>query len=197
MESPLIAIQLLWINLVTDSFPAIALGIEPPDMNIMNKKPYTKGIFSDGLWNKIIIEGMMIGALTLLAFNIGNNLYNLEIGRTMAFIVLGLSELTHSLNIKSEESIVNKAFFNNKYLIGAIVIGTLLQVIVVIIPQTATIFRVIPLNFEQWIYTALISLAPIPIMELQKKLNNYIYGQRIYKTEEKKSRVIKKESVLY
>ena len=81
LESPLLAIQLLWINLVTDSFPAIALGLEPVDKNIMNKKPNSpkKGIFADGLWGKIFVEGTMIGILTLFAFSVGNNLYGLEI----------------------------------------------------------------------------------------------------------------------
>lgn len=81
LETPLLAIQLLWINLVTDSFPAIALGLEPPDKNIMNRKPNDskKGIFADGLWGKIFIEGTMIGILTLFAFSLGNNLYGLEI----------------------------------------------------------------------------------------------------------------------
>ena len=90
LKSPLLAIQLLWINLVTDSFPAIALGLEPPEKDIMNKKPRNpkKGIFADGLWNKIIIEGVMIGILTLLAFSIGNKLYGIEVARTMAFVVI-------------------------------------------------------------------------------------------------------------
>ena len=81
LESPLLAIQLLWINLVTDSFPAIALGLEPVNKNIMNKKPNSpkKGIFADGLWGKIFVEGTMIGILTLFAFSVGNNLYGLEI----------------------------------------------------------------------------------------------------------------------
>lgn len=81
LESPLLAIQLLWINLVTDSFPAIALGLEPTDENIMNKKPNDpkKGVFADGLWGKIFVEGTMIGILTLFAFSLGNNLYGLEV----------------------------------------------------------------------------------------------------------------------
>lgn len=80
LDTPLLAIQLLWINLVTDSFPAIALGLEPPDKNIMNKKPNDskKSIFADGLWSRIFIEGIMIGMLTLFAFSLGNNLYGLE-----------------------------------------------------------------------------------------------------------------------
>ena len=107
LKSPLLAIQLLWINLVTDSLPAIALGLEPADKDIMNRKPRDnkKGIFADGLWSKIFLEGTMLGMLTLFAFSIGNNLYGLEVGRTMAFVALGMLELVHSFNIKSEESI--------------------------------------------------------------------------------------------
>ena len=106
-ETPLLAIQLLWINLVTDSIPAIALGLEPEDKNIMNRKPKDarKGIFSDGLWGKIIVEGTMIGVLTLFIFSLGNKLYGIEVARTMAFISLGMIEMVHSFNIKSDESI--------------------------------------------------------------------------------------------
>lgn len=107
LKSPLLAIQLLWINLVTDSLPAIALGLEPVDKDIMNRKPRDnkKGIFAEGLWSKIFLEGTMLGMLTLFAFSLGNNLYGLEVGRTMAFMALGMLELVHSFNIKSEESI--------------------------------------------------------------------------------------------
>ena len=107
LKSPLLAIQLLWINLVTDSLPAIALGLEPEDKDIMNRKPRDskKGIFADGLWSKIFLEGTMLGVLTLFAFSIGNKLYGIEVGRTMAFVALGMLELVHSFNIKSEESI--------------------------------------------------------------------------------------------
>ncbi len=107
LKSPLLAIQLLWINLVTDSLPAIALGLEKPDANSMQKKPVDskKGLFADGLWAKIGTEGTMIGMLTLFAFSLGNSQYGLEVGRTMAFISLGMLELVHCFNIKSEESI--------------------------------------------------------------------------------------------
>lgn len=130
MNSPLLAIQLLWVNLVTDSFPAIALGLEPEDKNIMNRKPKEakKGIFSDGLWGKIIVEGTMLGMLTLLIFSIGNKLYNLEIARTMAFVTLGLIEMMHSFNIRSEESIFKCGIFKNKYLCLAFILGVIMQV---------------------------------------------------------------------
>ena len=77
LETPLLAIQLLWINLVTDSFPAIALGMEPAEKDIMNRKPNDskKSIFADGLWEKIFVEGFMIGILTLFAFSLGNGFY--------------------------------------------------------------------------------------------------------------------------
>ena len=95
LKSPLIAIQLLWINLVTDSLPAIALGLEKPEKDIMQRKPIDskKGIFANGLWNKIILEGTMIGVLTLVAFSIGNKYYTLEVARTMAFLSIGFLEL--------------------------------------------------------------------------------------------------------
>lgn len=173
LKSPLLAIQLLWINLVTDSIPAIALGLENPEKDIMKKKPRNprKGIFADGLWQKIFIEGSMIGILTLLAFSLGNNLYGMEIGRTMAFVTLGLLELVHCFNIKSEESIFKggiRGLFENKYLIGAFLLGVVLQVGVVFIPALANIFKLVSLNHTQWIYTVGISVMPIIIMEFQK-----------------------------
>ena len=87
LKSPLLAIQLLWINLVTDSLPAIALGLEPPEKNIMSKKPRDpkKSLFSDGLWSKIFVEGIMLGILTLFAFSLGNKLFGLEVRKNNGF----------------------------------------------------------------------------------------------------------------
>ena len=173
LKSPLLAIQLLWINLVTDSLPAIAIGLEPPEKDIMERKPVNskKGIFADGLWNKIITEGIMIGMLTLVAFSIGNKFYGVETGRTMAFIAMGLLELVHSFNIKSEQSIFKTGILENKFLIGSFVLGFLVQTIVVLVPNLAQIFKLVPLNQIQWFITLGISILPIPIIELQKKTN--------------------------
>lgn len=183
LETPLLAIQLLWINLVTDSFPAIALGMEPAEKDIMNRKPNDskKSIFADGLWEKIFVEGFMIGILTLFAFSLGNKLYGLQVGRTMAFISLSMLELVHSFNVRSEESLFKAGLFKNKYLIGAFLIGTILQVGVVVIPKIADIFDVVLLNNKQWIYTAIISILPLVIVEIQKKINTIRFERPVYK----------------
>ena len=173
LKSPLLAIQLLWINLVTDSLPAIALGLEKPEADIMDKKPRDskKGIFADGLWQRIITEGTMLGILTLVAFSVGNYLYDIEVGRTMAFVSLGLLELVHSFNIKSEESIFKVGLFENKYLMGAFILGVILQIVVVVIPSVAEVFKLVPLTQVQWMYTFGISILPLVIMEIQKAFN--------------------------
>ncbi len=188
LETPLLAIHLLWINLVTDSFPAIGLGLEPEDKYIMNRKPKNpkKGLFADGLWFKIFFEGCMIGILTLLAFYIGSTQYGINVGRTMAFLTLGLTELIHSLNIRSDESLFEIGLFKNKYLIFAFLLGAILQIGVSIIPQVATIFDVMPLSPIQWIYTIVISICPLFIMEAKKKLHEVRHGKVIYSFNTKK-----------
>ena len=188
LESPLLAIQLLWINLVTDSIPAIALGLERPEIDIMDKKPKNpkKGIFADGLWGNIFVEGMMIGILTLLAFSIGNNKYGLEIARTMAFVCLGMLELVHSFNIKSDKSIFKVGIFENRFLIGAFLLGTILQCGIVFVPMFTKIFKLTQLNIIQWVYCITISILPIIIMECQKKINEIKFGKTIYEYKEKR-----------
>lgn len=182
VKSPLLAIQLLWVNLVTDSLPAIALGLEPPEKNIMNRPPRDsrKSIFADGLMGKIVAQGFMIGMFTILAFFIGNKYYGIEIARTMAFISLGMLELIHSFNVKSEESIFKVGLFENKYLIGAFLLGTILQLGIVFVPSFAEIFKLTELNSTQWLITIIISITPIIIVELQKKFNELKFGKVVY-----------------
>ncbi|MEG2646027.1 MAG: calcium-translocating P-type ATPase, PMCA-type [Clostridia bacterium] len=182
LDTPLLAIHLLWINLVTDSLPAIALGMEKTDKYIMYKKPtYSKkGLFSNGLWKKIIFEGIMIGILTLFSFNLANTLFNLEVARTMAFLTLGFCELIHSFNIRSDSSIFEIGIFSNKYLTFALIAGILLQTLVVVIPSIAKIFNVVVLTNIQWLYTITISLMPLIIIEMKKKFSEIIFGKVIY-----------------
>ena len=148
----------------------------------MNRKPESikKGLFADGMWSKILVEGTMIGILTLLSFTIGNKLYGLQTGRAMAFVSLSMIELVHSFNIKSEESIFKIGIMKNPYLIGSFILGAILQIGVVSIASVAEIFECVPLNFVQWLTVCGISICPIIIMEMQKKINEIRFGKRVY-----------------
>ena len=191
--SPLLAVQLLWVNLVTDSLPAISLGVDPPEKDIMKRKPIpaSQNMFADGLAYRIVFEGIMIGVLALLAFTIGLRFYDYayaldglnitqmapsiheitpHVGRTMAFCVLSLSELFHAFNMRSRQSLFKINLFSNKKLLLSFFIGVFLQVSVVSIRPLATIFKVVPLTTAQWSIVFLLSFLPIVIVELQKYL---------------------------
>lgn len=172
LPTPLLAVQLLWVNLVTDSLPAISLGVEPPAKNIMKKQPISpkKGMFADGLIFKIIFEGAMIGFLALFAFMIGSHTYqDLELGRTMSFSVLSISQLFHAFNMRSDQSLLKIGLFSNWKLLVSFVICIFLQITVITIQPLATIFSVVSLNITQWIIVFLLSFVPIIIVELQKR----------------------------
>lgn len=174
-KSPLVAIQLLWVNLVTDSLPAIALGIDPPDTALMNgrvKKSKT-GIFTKDRWARISIEGMMIGSLALLSYAIGTVVFDKEIiGSTMAFATLSISQLVHAFNLKTEKSIFSINLFNNPYLIGSLIIGIFLQVAVIMVPTLSNIFKVVPLNSIQWLVVLVLCIMPVVIVEIEKLLTS-------------------------
>ncbi|HPU62861.1 MAG TPA: calcium-translocating P-type ATPase, SERCA-type [Mobilitalea sp.] len=185
LPSPLVAVQLLWVNLVTDSLPAISLGVEPAPKDIMKRKPISpkKGMFADGLALQIVIEGILIGSLALTAFVIGvkyydhhslheSNTFTPWVGRTMAFSVLSLSQLFHSFNMRSHRSLSEIGIFTNKKLVMSFLICTFLQISVVSIPPLARVFQVVPLSFRQWAIVFLLSMAPIVVEEIQKKFNN-------------------------
>lgn len=168
-KSPLFPIQLLWINLVTDSLPAIALGLDPPSRDIMKKRPHktNNNIFDKSMWIDIFLEGSLIGTLAVLAYTIGMIFFeSVPIGRTMAFSVLGISQLLHAFNMRSESSILNRDFFKNKFLLFAFLSGTLLQILVVTF--LSGIFKTVPLSLYQWLVCFGLSILPIPIVELQK-----------------------------
>lgn len=174
--APLLPIQLLWVNLVTDSLPAIALGMEPAEENIMERPPRknTGSLFGDGLGGRILLEGVMIGVLALLAFGIGHVYFDQEngyaVGRTMAFAVLSLSQLVHAFNMRGEGSLGKLPFCSNKWLLMAFVVGVALQCVVIMMPPLAGVFQVVPLNGEQWLLTAALALAPLPLVELEKAI---------------------------
>lgn len=170
---PLSAIQLLWVNLVTDSLPAIALGMDPTDDSVMDGPSKTKKLFSKGLWRAVAAEGLMIGALALLAFSIGKNVFgNVRTGGTMAFAVLSLSQLVHAFNMRSEGSAIKAGLFKNKYLVLSFFAGLVLEAGVISFPPAAAVFGVGALSAAQWAVTAVLSLAPLVIVEAQKALTN-------------------------
>lgn len=166
---PLLPIHLLWVNLITDSLPAFALGMEPTEKNVMKRKPRDKneGFFSGGLGFTIAWQGLMIGVLTLIAYAIGNS-QDHTVGMTMAFITLCGCQLIHSFNVKSSESILNRSLFNNPYLWGALAAGLLLQVVILAVPELSFIFKLQPLNAAQWGICLALCLSTTVICEIVK-----------------------------
>ena len=166
---PLLPIHLLWVNLITDSLPAFALGMEPSEPDVMKRKPRHKdeSFFAHGLGFTIAWQGAMIGVLTLIAYAIGNAQDHL-IGMTMAFITLCGCQLVHSFNVKSSTSIINRRLFNNAYLWGALAAGLLLQVILIAIPELSAIFKLQRLNIIQWGICIGLCLSTTVICELVK-----------------------------
>ncbi|MEA4876108.1 MAG: calcium-translocating P-type ATPase, PMCA-type [Anaerorhabdus sp.] len=172
---PLLPVHLLWVNLITDTLPAFALGLEPVDKDIMKEKPRPKNesFFAHGLGWTIAWQGVMVGSLTLIAYIIGNNITH-EIGMTMAFMTLSLSQLFHAFNIKSSHSIFHKTIFNNKYLWGALAVGMILQIAVMYVPGLNTIFSLEPLSLELSMTALGLALCPIVIVEIVKLFKNHI-----------------------
>src|SRR5690625_4299402 len=121
---PLVPVQILWVNLVTDGLPAMALGLDPPEKNVMNQKPRDpkEGVFARGLASKIITRGLMIGIVSLIAFMViyNNQSDNLVHARTVAFTTLVMAQLIHVFDCRSEQGIFSRNPFNNLYLIGAV-----------------------------------------------------------------------------
>lgn len=165
LDVPLLPVQLLFINLVTDSFPALCLGVEPPDSDIMNRPPVkaSKGMFTFESVFQMLVEGMFIGSLALFAYVAGNS--------TMCFAVLSLSQLVHSFNMRSKHSLTEIGFWGNKKLFFSVALCILLQCLVVTLPVLQGIFHTATLTGMQWGMVIVLSLLPIPLVELEKKIS--------------------------
>ena len=192
-DLPLVATQLLWVNLVTDTLPALALGIDPGDKDVMKRQPRNpkESFFSEGAGMRAVIGGTLIGLLTLAAFYIGinetgmiGNLGQLEAmakngneaakhaltqGRTMAFIVLTVSQLFYSLTMRnSQKTIFEIGIFKNKYLIYSIIIGIALQIGLTSFAPIAKIFKVTNISFGNWDVVLIFALIPFVVNEVIK-----------------------------
>lgn len=177
----LFPIHILWVNLVTDTLPALALGVEKAEKDIMKQRPRKakSSFFSEGVGFSIAYQGLFKGILTLAAYFIGRTWYSEEIAITMAFATLGLIQLTHSLNVRSNtKSLFRLGLFTNIYLIGAIAVSAIMQVVVIVVPYLNEIFRVKQLNMEQWGIVLAASLAIIPIVEAVKAVHSWRIKRR-------------------
>ena len=179
----LLPIHILWINLVTDSLPALALAFDPANADIMRRKPAkpNQGVFTKGMTWRVIYQGVMIGLLTLAAFMIGLATTNtpidgltldeskIEVGQTMAFVTLALSELVHVFNIRdNKKSIFKTKVFNNTKLIWAILASAALMIVILAVPALRTIFSIPVLPTQNILELVGLILAPLVIVEIFK-----------------------------
>lgn len=193
---PLQSVHLLWVNLITDTFPALSLGVDPGDPDIMKAKPRqaSESLFK-GRVAFLIGNGILIGFLTLAAFVVGaamysnihdigelllhiadeatfhNDIEGLQHARTMAFVVLSVSQLFHAFNLRSEDkSIFKVGIFSNKWLVGSLFVGFAVQLCVIYTPFLAKAFKVIPLNPTDWVIVLGMSIVPLVFNEIAKLL---------------------------
>lgn len=195
--APLSAIHILWVNLITDTLPAISLGLDPDEADVMNEQPRSikESIFAQGGGMFTLINGLIIGLLTLIAFITGLNIhtgaesiYTLDFsnistdalihGQTMAFITLSISQLFHALNLRHQKkSIWQIGLLSNKYLIGSILFGIVIQATLVHLPFFNQIFAINSLTLRDWLIIVILSSLPVIVNELWKA------GKRIYQTQ--------------
>jgi len=169
-KTPLLSMQLLWINLVTDSLPAIALGMEEVENDVMDRKPKPKdeGIFAHGMGLRVVLQGIMFAALTLIGFKVGENVTGtLEGGQTLAFMVLALSQVVQAFNMRSEHSLFKIGPFKNRKLNWAALASTLLVALVLFTPIKSA-FGLVTLPFELYLLGVGLILVPLVAMELSK-----------------------------
>jgi Ca2+-transporting ATPase len=182
-KAPLIATQLLWINLITDSLPAIALGMDPGNPDVMKEKPRPakESFFANGAGMHILLGGFLIGTLTIIAYYFGYYEHGyspfdkqvpqntIEYARTLAFMVLVVCQLFYSMAFRNDrKSIFRIGIFSNKYLIGAIILGLALQLVVIGIPAIKSAFHLQMPDLRAWGIIFALGLTPLVLNEFIK-----------------------------
>ncbi|MEH7373637.1 calcium-translocating P-type ATPase, SERCA-type [Neobacillus drentensis] len=161
---PLIPIQILWVNLVTDGLPAMALGLDRPEENVMKRKPRSpnEGVFSRGLGWKVVSRGFLIGLVTLLSFMIvyNNDPAKLQYAQTVAFATLVMAQLIHVFDCRSEKSVLSRNPFGNQYLVWAVLSSLALMFVVIYYPPLQPIFHTLPVEAKDWLL--IVGLSSIP-----------------------------------
>ena len=168
--TPLLSMQLLWINLVTDSLPAIALGMEAVEKDVMDRKPKSKneGIFAGGLGIRVVLQGMMFAALTLIGFKLGEHFTGtLAGGQTLAFMILSMSQVVQAFNMRSDHSLFRIGPFTNKTLNGAALISTALVALALFTPVRFA-FKLVILPWQLYLIGLGLILVPLVVMEVCK-----------------------------
>jgi Ca2+-transporting ATPase len=174
-SAPLLPIHILWVNLVTDSLPALALGVDPAEPGLMKRAPQRSTSLLSGamLW-RLGYQGLLIGGLTLTAYLYGAGhlgvVGNVDLGRTMAFVVLALSQLVHALNVRSATQTVLTRLHTNPLLLGALGINALMMGAVLLVPPLRDGFRLVTLDLHHWEVVGLLAIIPLPVVELMKLL---------------------------
>jgi Ca2+-transporting ATPase len=167
-------IHLLWVNLIIDTLPALALGMEKSDDRLMQMKPRSSNqkFFAGGLGINIFVQGLLKGILVLAAYLVAFNLHGQDVAVTTAFATLGLVQLMHTFALRSDtRSIIKLGLFTNRFLLYSVTGAVFMQVIIIIIPLFNDIFKVTQLNAEEWLITIIASLLIIPLVELHKRID--------------------------
>jgi P-type Ca2+ transporter type 2C len=161
---PLVPIQILWVNLVTDGLPAMALGLDKPEDNVMKRGPRhpKEGVFSRGLGWKVVSRGFLIGSMTLIAFMItyNQNPNELIYAQTIAFATLVMAQLIHVFDCRSEISVLSRNPFGNKYLVWSVISSVILMLVVIYYPPLQPIFHTVPIEPRDWLLV--LGLAAVP-----------------------------------
>ena len=185
-------LMILWINLVTDSLPALSLGMEEAESDVMKKSPRksSASLFAGRTGVDIIVQGIIQTALVMTAFFIGTNIFEAvdgarhEEAMTMAFVSLALIQLFHAYSMRSQDhSILNRKLFANKYINLSFIIGVALTVFIVVVPKVNTVFGTVMLNGVEWAISIAVAVAVIPCVEIYKLIVRIIQRQKAKKMQ--------------